>query len=75
MYPWQKSDRAGAAVAGDNEEPERDQVEEWQLEQLDRLGVPLEDAQLLIAAGVSWHRVYELVCRGCDPLVAVRIVT
>jgi len=55
-------------------DPEPDQADEdddglveWQVQRMLELGVPYDDAVGLARAGVSWHRVDELVRGGCEP--------
>ena len=45
----------------------------WRAEQLQRLGLPASMANAF-ADVVDWHRIEELVERGCSPLVALTIV-
>ena len=52
---------------------EHDQVHEWRVWQLTRLGVPWLLAQD-IADHVDWHQVARLVQRGCPPRLALDIV-
>jgi len=48
-------------------------VIEWQLEQLEKLGVSKIKAALF-AGFVDWHEIAALVARGCAPELAVEIV-
>jgi hypothetical protein len=48
-------------------------VIEWQLEQLEKLGVSKIKAALF-AGFVDWHEIAALVARGCSPELAVEIV-
>jgi hypothetical protein len=48
-------------------------VIEWQLEQLEKLGVSTIKAALF-AGFVDWHEIAALVSRGCSPELAVEIV-
>jgi thiosulfate reductase cytochrome b subunit len=52
---------------------EHDQVHEWRVWQLTRLGVPWSVAQV-VADHVDWHQVARLVQRGCPPRLALDIV-
>ena len=52
---------------------EHDQVHEWRVWQLTRLGVPWSLAQD-VADHVDWHQVARLVQRGCPPRLALDIV-
>ena len=61
-------------------DPEPDPVEEddglveWEVQRMLELGVPYDDAVGLARAGVSWHRVDDLVRGGCDPALTVRVL-
>jgi hypothetical protein len=48
-------------------------VHNWRVAQLKRLGIPALLAETS-ADHVDWHRVAELVRRGCPPELALRIV-
>ena len=48
-------------------------VHDWRVAQLKRLGIPALLAETS-ADHVDWHRVAELIRRGCPPLLALRIV-
>jgi hypothetical protein len=48
-------------------------VHEWRVAQLTRLGVPWLLAQAA-ADYVDWHKVAQLVHRGCPPRLALQIV-
>jgi hypothetical protein len=63
------------ATAG-HEAIERDDqvVHDWRVAQLTRLGIPVLLAETS-ADHVDWHRVAELIRRGCPPLLALRIVS
>jgi hypothetical protein len=50
-----------------------DQVHEWRVWQLSRLGIPWSLAQT-VADQVDWHQVARLVQRGCPPRLALSIV-
>ena len=50
-----------------------DQVHEWRVSQLSRLGIPWSLAQT-VADQVDWHQVARLVQRGCPPRLALSIV-
>lgn len=48
-------------------------VHDWRVSQLMRLGVPRPLAEIY-ADRIDWHRVAQLVQRGCPPDLALRIV-
>lgn len=60
--------------APDPVDPERAQVEAWEIARMVELGVPPDDALYLARAGVSWHHVHELLERGCPPTLAARLI-
>ena len=51
---------------------ERTRIHAWRAERLRELGVPAGHAELY-ADVVDWHRVADLVARGCTPTLALRI--
>lgn len=65
-------------VVGEDEQlsDEEIKVRNWRIRELDRMGVELPIA--IAAAKIrsfNIHEVFKLVEKGCDPNVAVRIVT
>jgi hypothetical protein len=48
-------------------------VHHWRVSQLTRLGIPGPLADLY-ADRIDWHQIARLVCRGCPPRLALRIV-
>ena len=48
-------------------------IHDWRTRQLTRLGIPIALAEA-VADHVDWHQIAALVCRGCPPRLALRIV-
>jgi hypothetical protein len=48
-------------------------VHDWRVSQLTRLGIPRPLAEVY-ADRIDWHQIARLVCRGCPPRLALRIV-
>jgi hypothetical protein len=48
-------------------------VHDWRVSQLTRLGIPGPLAEVY-ADRIDWHQIARLVCRGCPPRLALRIV-
>ena len=48
-------------------------VHHWRVSQLTRLGIPGPLAEVY-ADRIDWHQIARLVCRGCPPWLALRIV-
>jgi hypothetical protein len=48
-------------------------VHDWRVSQLTRLGIPRPLAEVY-ADRIDWHQIARLVCRGCPPGLALRIV-
>ena len=48
-------------------------VHNWRVSQLKRLGIPASLAEAY-ADRIDWHQIARLVCRGCPPRLALRIV-
>jgi hypothetical protein len=48
-------------------------VHEWRAKQLRRLGLPHAHAEVF-ADLVDWHAVADLVSRGCEPVLALKIL-
>jgi hypothetical protein len=60
-------------AAESHQTDEEQQVIEWKLEQLEKLGVSRIKAALF-AGFVDWHDIAALVSRGCSPELALEIV-
>ena len=63
-------------MAGHKLESERKEelrVQEWRVEQLQRLGVP-RTLSFAFAGLVDWHEIAALIERGCSPELAIEIV-
>ena len=57
------------------ERTERERIEEWRREELERAGYPLDAAtEVAIRHDIDLHAAVELVERGCPPEVATRIL-
>ena len=48
-------------------------VHDWRVSQLTRLGIPGPLAEVY-ADRIDWHQIARLVCHGCPPRLALRIV-
>ena len=48
-------------------------VHDWRVSQLTHLGIPRPLAEVY-ADRIDWHQIARLVCRGCPPRLALRIV-
>ena len=48
-------------------------VHDWRVSQLTRLGIPGPLAEVY-ADRIDWHQIARLVCRGCPPQLALRII-
>jgi hypothetical protein len=48
-------------------------VHNWRVTQLNRLGIPRPLAEAY-ADHLDWHQIAHLVCRGCPPRLALRII-
>jgi hypothetical protein len=54
---------------------ERERIEEWRREELQRAGYALDAAnELAVRHDIDLHSAVELVERGCPPDIAVRIL-
>ena len=48
-------------------------VHNWRVTQLNRLGIPRPLAEAY-ADHLDWHQIAHLVCHGCPPRLALRII-
>ncbi len=53
---------------------EAERLVAWRFEQLLELGCPLDDAEALAEAGLSWHDFERLIEAGCPPAAARAIL-
>ena len=54
---------------------ERERIEEWRREELERAGYPSDAAgELAVRHDIDLHGAVELVERGCPPEIATRIL-
>jgi hypothetical protein len=53
--------------------PTKSSVHDWRVSQLTRLGIPRSLAEVY-ADRIDWHQIARLVCHGCSPRLALRIV-
>jgi hypothetical protein len=54
---------------------DRPKVRAWRIKQLTGAGYMLGEAQLIAGSEADLHRAVEMLERGCDPALAVKILT
>lgn len=50
-------------------------VENYKIKQFLRMGFSITEAYDAVTSNVDWHDVEDLIDKGCDPAIAVEILT